>query len=315
MSVGRSAGRVAGAWALWRLFGPRPTPRFVGPQERPAAPAGRTVVAGRHEFFVREAGPPGAPPVLLIHGWAFDSLAAWHRVIPLLAGCLRVTAIDLRAHGKTDRIRGRFEVEDLADDLAAALDALGTGRVAVVGYSLGGMVAQALARRHPARVERLVLAATAADPFPLPRWAATGLVLAARGLARFNPTGLPRVLYRYLTRSGAIPPEHSAWLWETLLDRDADLHHEAGFAMARFDSRPWLGRLRLPVLCLIPTRDQLIFPSRQRAAAALIPGATLAEIEGARHEAVFTHPGEVAAAVLSFLAPSGADPGGRGGMG
>jgi len=309
VSVGRSAGRVAGAWALWRLFGPRPAPHFPGVQERPAAPAGRTVVAGRHEFFVREAGPPAAPPVVLIHGWAFDSLAAWHRVIPLLAGRLRVTAIDLRAHGKTDRIRGRFEVEDLADDLEAALDALGLGRVAVVGYSLGGMVAQALARRHPARVERLVLAATAADPLPFPRPAAVGLLLAARALARFDPTGLPRVLHRYLTGSGAIPAEHSAWLWETLLDRDDDLHHEAGFAMARFDSRPWVGRLRLPVLCLIPAGDQLIPPSRQRATAALIPGVRVVEIEGARHEAVFTHPGEVAAAVLSFVAP-GPGPGG-----
>jgi 3-oxoadipate enol-lactonase len=310
VAVGRVLGRLAGLWALWRLLGPRPGPRFPGVQERPAAPPGRTVVAGRHEFFVREAGPADAPAVVLIHGWAFDSLAAWHRVMSLLAARRRVMAIDLRAHGKSDRIRGRCEIEDLADDVAAALDALGVGRVAVVGYSLGGMVAQALARRHPARVERLVLAATAADPLPLPRPVATGLLIGARAFARLDPTGLPRVLHRYLTGTGAIPPEHSAWLWETLLDRDADLHHEAGFAMARFDSRPWLGRLRLPVLCLIPARDQLIPPVRQRATAALIPGAQTVEIEGARHEVVFTHPGQLAAAVLSFLATDDSGPGG-----
>lgn len=310
MSAGRLADRVVGAWALWRLLGPRPSPVFPAGQERPDAPPGRTVLAGRHEFFVREAGPAGGPPLLLIHGWAFDSLATWHRVMPLLAERLRVTAIDLRAHGKTDRVRGRFSVEDLADDIEAALAALGLGRVAVVGYSLGGMVAQSLARRHPARVERLVLAATAADPLPLPRSAAAAVLLAGRALARFDPTGLPRVLHRYLTRRGTIPPQHSAWLWETLLDRDADLHHEAGFAMARFDSRPWVGRLRLPVLCLIPTRDELIPPARQRATAALIPGARVVEIQGARHEAVFTHPGEVAAAVLSFVGSTDAVAGG-----
>jgi 3-oxoadipate enol-lactonase len=304
MSVGRLMGRVVGAWALWRLLGPRPAPRFPPGQERPQASPGRTVVAGRHEFFVREAGPPSATPLLLIHGWAFDSLAAWHRVVPLLAEHLRVTAVDLRAHGKTDRVRGRVSVEDLADDVEAVADALCLGRVAVVGYSLGGMVAQSLARRHPARVERLVLAATAARPLPLPRPVATALLLASRALARFDPTCLPRVLHRYLTRRGGIPPEHSAWLWETLLDRDADLHHEAGFAIARFDSRPWVGRLGLPVLCLIPTRDELISPARQRATAALIPGVRVVEIEGARHEAVFTHPGEVAAAILSFVAPA-----------
>ena len=301
MSVGRLIGRGIGAWVLWRLAGPRPAPRFPLGQVRPAAPAGRTVVVGRHEFFVREAGPAAGPPLVLIHGWAFDSLAAWHGVMPLLAERLRVTAVDLRAHGKTDRVRERCDVEDLADDVDAVLDALGAGRVAVVGYSLGGMVAQALARRHPARVERLVLAATAADPLPLPRPVMTAVFLVDRALARLDPTGLPRVLHRYLTGCGAVPPEHSAWLWEALLSRDVDLHHEVGFAMTRFDSRPWVGRLRLPVLCLIPSRDQLIAPARQRATAALIPGARTAEIADARHEVVFSHPGEVAAAILSFV--------------
>lgn len=314
MAIGRLAGRLSAAWALWRLLGRRPSPRFPGRQERPAAPTGRTVIAGRHEFFVREAGPPGAPPVLLIHGWAFDSLAAWHRIIPLLAEHLRVTALDLRGHGKSDRIRGRCEVEDLADDLAAALDVIGAGRTAVVGYSLGGLVAQALARRHPARVERLALVASAADPSPLPRPALVGLLFGARAFARLDPTGLPRLLHHYLVRTGAIPPEHSSWLWESLVDRDADLHHEAGFAIARFDSRHWAGRLGVPVLCVVPSRDQLIPPARQRATAAMIPGARLVEIEGARHEAVFTHPAAVAAAVLRFVAPEEKAPGaGRGG--
>lgn len=303
MSVGVLIGRAIGAWAVWRLVGPRPAPRFPLGQVRPAGPAGRTIVAGRHEYFVREAGPAGARPIVLIHGWAFDSLATWHGVITLLAERLRVTAVDLRAHGKTDRVRERCEVEDLADDVDAVLEALGAGRVAVVGYSLGGMVAQALARRHPARVERLALVATAADPLPLPRRVMTALFLVARVLARLDPTGLPRVLHRYLTGRGAVPPEHSAWLWEALLNRDVDLHHEVGFAMTRFDSRPWVGRLRIPVLCLIPSRDQLIAPARQRATVALIPGARAIEIANARHEVVFTHPAEVAAAILSFVAP------------
>ena len=293
--------RVAEVWALWHLFGPRLGPRVPGGQERPAGPPGRSVTAGRHEFFVREAGPETAPRVLLLHGWAFDSLAAWHRVIPLLGEGVRVLAMDLRGHGKSDRVRGWVSVEDLADEVAAVLDSLGPGRYTVVGYSLGGMVAQALARRHPARVERLVLAATAAHPVRGPQPLAVALLAVQRALARLGVAVVPRAMHRYLLQSGAVPEEHSAWLWETLMARDADLHHEAGFAVARFDSRPWLGRLRLPVLCLIPTRDQVIPPSRQRATAALIPGAVVVEIEGARHEAALTHSGEVAAAILGFL--------------
>ncbi|MFH1331217.1 MAG: alpha/beta hydrolase [Actinomycetota bacterium] len=301
MSRGKWLGRCAGAWALWRLCGPRLGPRFPSGQERPAGPPGRSVTAGRHEFFVREAGPETAFRVLLLHGWALDSLAAWHRVIPRLGEGVRVVAVDLRGHGKSDRVRGRLSVEDLADDVAAVLDSLGPGRYAVVGYSLGGMVAQALARRHPARVERLVLAATAAHPVRGPQPLAVALLVAQRALARLGAAIVPRAMHYYLLQSGAVPPEHAAWLWETLMARDADLHHEAGFAIARFDSRRWLGRLRLPVLCLIPTRDQLIPPSRQAATAALIPGAAVVEIEGARHEAALTHPAEVAAAILGFL--------------
>ena len=262
---------------------------------------GRTVAAGGHEFFLREAGPEGAPRVLLLHGWAFDSLTAWHRLIPLLAGEARVLAVDLRGHGKSDRIRGRFSVEDLADDVAAVLDALGPGRYTVVGYSLGGLVAQALARRHPARVERLVLAATATRLRRGPGAATAVLLVVQRALARLGVNLVPWGTYRYLLRSGAVPAQHAAWLWETLAARDNDLHHEAGFALARFDSAPWIAGLRLPVLCVVPARDQLVPPSRQRATAALIAGAAVVEIAGARHEALFTHAPELAAAILAFL--------------
>jgi pimeloyl-ACP methyl ester carboxylesterase len=264
------------------------------------------VVAAGHEFFVRAAGPPDAPRVLLLHGWAFDSLAAWHRVFPLLAATRRVVAIDLRGHGKSDRIRGRHTIEDLADDVAAVLDALGPGRYIVVGYSLGGLVAQAFARRHPARVAGLVLAATATHLARGGRPAAFALVAAQRALARMGSTAVPRAMHRYLLRCGAVPPQHAAWLWETLAARDQELHHEAGFALARFDSRPWVSRLGVPVLCVVPTDDQLVPPARQRATAALIPQARVVEIAGARHEALFTHPAELAGAVIAFDAPAAA---------
>ena len=112
---------------------------------------------------------------------------------------------------------------------------------------------------------------------------------------------MPRITHAYLLRSGAVPPEHAAWLWETLLSRDEELHHEAGFALARFDSREWVGKLGVPVLCVIPSRDQLIPPSRQRATAGLIPGAHTVEVPGARHEVAFTHPDSVAAAIVGFM--------------
>jgi pimeloyl-ACP methyl ester carboxylesterase len=289
------------AWVVWRVFGPRLPPRFSGMQVRPSRLPGRTVVTGRHEFLVRQAGPEGSPPLLLLHGWLYDTVATWHRVIPILSRDRRVVAVDLRNHGKTDRIQARFDVEDLADDVAGVLDALDLGAMPVVGYSLGGMTAQALARRHPGRVERLVLAATAAKPVLWPPALLRALTVAARALARIDPLVLPRIAHRYLLSVGAVAPEHSAWLWDTLADRDVDLYYEAAFAIGRFDAREWVGRLEVPTLCIIPTGDQLIPPALQRATAARIPGARVTEIEGARHEAVLTHAEQVAEAIRGFI--------------
>jgi 3-oxoadipate enol-lactonase len=289
-------------WALWRVLSPRVAPCSSGPQVRPAGLPGRLVVAGRREFGVREEGPVDRPPVVLIHGWAYDSLGAWLRVAPLLAAEARVVAIDLRSHGKSDRGRGRAQIDDLADDVASVLEALHLGPAPVVGYSMGGMVAQSLARRHPGRVSRLVLLATAARPLRGSGAAESALLVAGRLLSLIDPSILPRLSHRYLVSSGAVAAEHSAWLWERLMDRDTDLHFEVAFAINRFDSRPWVGLLKVPVLCIIPGRDQVIPTVRQRETAAAIPGAEIVEIEGARHEVALTHPEQVAAAILGFVA-------------
>lgn len=295
---------VAGsAWLLWRLFGREVGPRIWGPQVRPEAPPGRTVVAGRQEFFVREAGPADGPPLVLLHGWLYDGQATWHRLVPLLARRHRVVVIDLRNHGKSDRVRSRFEIADAADDVARVLDALGLGAVPVVGWSMGGMTAQELALRHPSRVTHLVLGATAADPVGVPRWATVPAFLVGRALGRIDRTLLPRIAHRYLMRRGVFPADHAAWLWQTLLDRDPDLYYEGGFAILRFDATDRVARIAVPTVVIVPTRDQLIPPSRQRDTAARIPGARTVEIPGARHEAVLTHPVAVAEAIAGVLAP------------
>ena len=136
--------RVLGVAVLVRLFGPAPKPVFGPGQVHPWRIPGRTVFVGDNEFLVREVGPKDAPPVVLIHGLAGSSLAEWYQVGPLLADRFRVVLIDNRSHGLSLQSRSRFEVQEAADDIAAILDQLEIGRVTVVGYSLGGSIAQAL---------------------------------------------------------------------------------------------------------------------------------------------------------------------------
>ena len=295
---------VAG-WALWRLLVPEVPPRFEGTQSRPGTIPGRTVTTGRHEFFVRELGEPDAPPIVLIHGWLYDSLATWHRVAPELAISHRVVMPDIRNHGKSDRIRTRFDISEAADELAVVLDTLDIVDVPLVGYSMGGMIAQELALRHPGMANRLVLAATAASPVQWPRWLTVGGMIGGRALSRVDRTLLPRIAYRYLMQTGVFGPEHGQWLWQTLLDRDTDLYYEAGFAILRFDATDRIRQIKIPVHSIIPNRDQLIPPDHQRETATMI-GADVVEIEGGRHEAVLTHPGEIAKAIADFVSATNA---------
>ncbi len=291
---------VAG-WLLWRLLGPEVPPRFHGVQRRPVDLPGRTVTAGRHEFFVRETGNRDAPPLVLVHGWLYDGFATWHRVAPELAGTHRILIPDLRNHGKSDRIRKRFEVADLADDLAMVLDRLDVVGAPLVGYSMGGMVAQELALRHPGAVSALVLAATASRPVRWPKAVALPAMFGGRVLSRIDRTLLPRIAYRYLTLTQVFPPEEGEWLWQTLLDRDTDLYYESGFAILRFDATDRFRRVDIPVHSIIPTADQLIPAHHQRETAKLVD-ADVIEIPGARHEAVLTHHGEIAKAIAGFVA-------------
>ena len=108
------------------------------------------------------AGPPDAATLVLLHGVTMTAELCWFRVLERLGRQFRIVAPDLRGHGDGIPLRGsRFRLEDSVDDIAALADVLDIKRFAAVGYSMGGMVAQLLWRRHPRLVSGLVLCATA----------------------------------------------------------------------------------------------------------------------------------------------------------
>jgi len=283
-------------WVVRRLFGPETPPRTRGIQQRPLRLPGRSVFVGDTEVFVREAGLPDGPVVVLLHGLGLDSALAWYRVIPLLEDRFRIVSIDLHGSGKTDRSRDGFEIADMADEAAGALHVLGIDRAAVVGYSMGGAVAQELAHRHPLLVERLVLVATLAFHPPSWRWTRVLVGVLGRALERISRIEVSWVWYRYLLSVGAVDDSSARWLWQTRMNRDPELLYRSLFALLRFDSRPWLDRLSIPSTVVIPLRDQLVMPAWQRKLAALV-GADVIEVEGARHELPMTHPDAVVSAI------------------
>ena len=111
--------------------------------------------AGGRLFVHELAGPPGAPTLILLHGWRGTAAGNWMTAMPALARDFRVIAPDLRGHDV-----------GTVDDIIELADALGVERFIAVGYSLGSAVASQLARRHPDRVQAMVLCAAAGVSVP-----------------------------------------------------------------------------------------------------------------------------------------------------
>ncbi|MDH3539494.1 MAG: alpha/beta hydrolase [Acidimicrobiia bacterium] len=299
MKPRKALGIGLGGWVLWRLFGPITRPKSEGPQVHPLPVPGRTVFVGSKEFMVRETGLSDAPPIVLIHGWVYDSIETFSRLVPLLVDRFRVIMVDQRNYGGSSSLYEDYEIETVADEIAAVLDVLDIRQATVFGYSMGGMVAQALARRHPGHVKQAVFAATAAKPMRIPVFDAVGMV-GLRVLWKVGNLEGARISHAVLRHAGAFGPEHDRWLWDVMLARDTELNMRALRAIKRFDSRKWIAQVAPPVLVIIPTRDQIIRPSAQYELAGLVKNPVVLEL-GARHEAIFTHAAQIADAVVEFV--------------
>lgn len=284
-----------------RALAPVATPRFRQPQRHPWRQPGRTVFVGDSEFLVRQAGPPDGDPLLLIHGLGGSSLGEWYQVAPKLAERYRVILVDHRSHGLSVLSRGPFEIGDEADDIAGVLDQIGVDAVDLIGYSLGGTVAQEFAHRYPGRVKKMVLIGTFAHhPQPLRFLRFSGSII-LRGLERIFGLGSPDVRAGYLLATGAVDPQHGRWLWEETHRRDVDAGAQATLAMVRFDSTEWIGRLDTETLVVIPTKDQLVPARWQYRLASMMRNATVVEIVGGRHEVPWTHPERLIDDIGAFL--------------
>ncbi len=238
----------------------RPAHSPIPPFELP--PARTVVVPGRGEFFLRDAGPPDGPPVMLLHGWMVSADLNWCGAYDALAEAgYRVLALDHRGHGRGLRSMERFRLTDCAADAAAVLRELGAAPAIVVGYSMGGTIAQLMARDHADVVNGLVLTGTCQhfqDPETRKVWKWMGVVGVALGLA-------PRFFFTNgLKRSGIEVNERTAWVLSELMRHQARDAAEAGRELGRFDSRPWLGGISVPAAIVLTSRDRMVAPAKQR---------------------------------------------------
>jgi pimeloyl-ACP methyl ester carboxylesterase len=223
-------------------------------------------VPGAGDLFYRDTGdPPGGAraTVLLLHGWMVPTDPHWFRTFSLLhREGYRVIALDARGHGRGLRPGKLFELKDCAADAAALVRYLGCGPVLCVGYSMGGLIAQLMAKRHPQEVAGAVLAATASE---LRESLLLQVVWSGMGIFQWWLRLAPRWTWNLAVNSVIQGDEATtAWAVGELRRGAAEDIAEAGREIGRFDSRPWLEDVRQPIVVMITCIDLLVPETRQR---------------------------------------------------
>jgi 3-oxoadipate enol-lactonase len=228
---------------------------------------------------------------VLLHGLSVDADLNWFVCYGPLAKRHRVIAMDHRGHGRGIRSPAPFRLADCADDVAAVLDALGIDRAVMVGYSMGGPIAQLTWHRHRERVAGLVLCATAAGFVrpPARRVASAmgpGLSMVTRLVPRTRPDN---PIVRQLLRTRMTDPGLRQWVMARQRRTDVRMVLQAAAALARFSSRAWLGEVDVPTSAVVTQFDRLVPRANQEAMANAIPGATMHHVLG-DHAVCVTRP-------------------------
>ena len=252
------------------------------------APRRRTEVVAERPAAWLEAG--SGPPLVLIHG-AGGSADLWRPQLEHLADVARVVVPDLPGHGPLGG-RGEPSIAAYADWLGAFIASLDAGPVVLVGHSMGGAVAQALALERPERLAGLVLIGTGARLRVLAR-----LV----DLLRERSSEGQRLIRDLSFAPGA--PRECVETVDRVLRASAPLVLLGDFlGCDRFDVRERLAGIRTPTLVLTGAEDRLTPPTYARFLAERIPGASLVEIRAAGHFPQLEQPAAVNVAIRDFLA-------------
>jgi len=224
-------------------------------------------------------------PVLLISGLGMAA-TGWCRTIPVLAQGLRVLAFDNRGVGRSELTRGPYSLDQLADDAVAVLDAAGEERAHDYGLSMGGMIAQHVALRHPERVRALVLgASTAGGPrHELPD-EATLEFMERRAAMRPEEAVWAAVPFNY---GRATRERHAGRIGEDVRQRlrypITRAGYEAQLAAAwGHDTSGRLARIAAPTLVLHGTEDRIVPIANGVRLGEGIRGARLKVLRGAGH--------------------------------
>jgi len=241
-------------------------------------------------------------PLVLVHGFPLDH-TMWEAQIESLSGRWRVIAPDLRGFGQSGVTEGTVTMAQLADDVAALLEALEIREpIVLCGLSMGGYVALAFWKRHVGRLRGLVLCDTRAAPDSAEAAAArrqTADRVLREGMQVWADAMLPRLVGPETRES---QPQIAERLRATILACDPRGAAAAALGMAgRPDFTAELGGIRCPTLVLVGAGDAISPREEMLSMAARIPACRFVSIEGSGHMTPMERPAEVNDAIAAFL--------------
>ena len=241
------------------------------------------------------------PPVVLIHGFGLNR-AIWQWQLPALTPHFSVLTYDLLGHGESAPPAGTPDLAMFAGQLLRLMDGRGIERAAVVGFSLGGMIARRFALDHPDRLSALAILHSPHDRSPAEREAVRARV---RQTEEHGPVAnVEPALERWFTRRfRAEAPEAITLVRTWITSNDPAVYTQIYQVLAEGDAEisEGLERIACPTLVMTGSDDPGNTPAMAEAMARLIPGARLAILPGLRHMALAEAPAAVGRPLLAFL--------------
>lgn len=242
-------------------------------------------------------------PVLMVHGVGSD-LESWDGVIQNLSDQRRYIRFDLRGHGQSKRTSGPYSLTDFAEDAIAMLDHLGIERAAIVGFSLGGLVAQAIALNFPDRVKCVSLISTVAGRTPeeQARVNERADILAREGAIKHLANAVDRWFTPEFEKAH---PEVLEARRQKSLANDPESYVAAYRVLAGSDLGAELHRVKTPVLIMTGENDIGSSPRMAKFIDDQIEDSELHILPRLKHSVLLEAPNQVAAHLEPFLAKNG----------
>ena len=249
------------------------------------------------DLFYDLTGPADAP-VLAFANSLGTTLEMWDAQVRAFGNRFRCLRYDMRGHGRSEVLDEPASMDDFAADLAGLFDALGIAKAHVIGLSLGGMAAQALAVNHPERVESLVLMATAAYMQPPGGWDLRAETVRNQGTIAI----VDATMQRWFTAdTAALSPEQIKPVRDRFVAIDRHGYAVACLAIRDMDLRPLIGAICCPTLVVAGEDDPAAPIEMAEEIAGLIPGAEIVVVPEAAHLIAVEQPDAVNTILEAFL--------------